>query len=190
LQRLAARIDRGLEAVEEVQGELRPQVEKIQAVANTLDPLQGSQEDRRRGFEKLRRRFSKQRDPFARHMARLMASFLPGLFLGPVDELPRDNLDLERWFRQPKGHERRIHGRRHAGVRLVHRGPTLAPALDAHLHHLGPFTAAELIPYRSAQPPPSQQAAIARQRIMRKARSSKLRPVLLTKLEERYLNLP
>jgi hypothetical protein len=26
----------------------------------------------------------------------------------------------ERWFRQPKRHERRIHGRRHAGVRLVY----------------------------------------------------------------------
>lgn len=189
MQRLAACIDRGLEAVEEVQGELRLQVEKIQAVANTLDPLQGSQEERRRQFEKLRRQFSKQHDTFARHMARLMASFLPGLFLGPVDELPRDNLDLERWFRQPKGHERRIHGRRHAGVRLVHEGPTLAPALDAHLHHLGPFTADELAPYHSAQPPPSQQAATARHRTMRKARSPKLRPILLAELEERYLNL-
>lgn len=189
MQRLAGCIDRGLETIVAVQDELRPQVEKIQAVANTLDPVQGSQEDRRRKFEKLRQRFSKQHDPFAQHMAKLMASFLPGLFLGPVDELPRDNLDLERWFRQPKGHERRIHGRRHAGVRLVQRGPTLSPALDAHLHHLGPFTADELIPYRSAQPPPSQQIAIARHRTMRKARSSKLRPVLLAELEERYLNL-
>jgi hypothetical protein len=189
LERLAACIDRGLEAVEELQSELRPQVEKIKAVADTLDPLQGSQEERRREFEKLRRRFARQHHPFARHMARLMASFLPGLFLGPVDELPRDNLDLERWFRQPKGHERRIHGRRHAGVRLVHGGPTLACALDAHLHHLGTFTAAELAPYRSAHPPPSQQAAVARHRIMRKARSPQLRPLLLAELEDRYRNL-
>lgn len=189
MQRLAACIDRGLEAVEEVQGELRPQVKQIQAVANTLDPAHGSQEDRRGAFEKLRRKFSRQQEPFAQHMATLMASFLAGLFVGPLDELPRDNLDLERWFRQPKGHERRIHGRRHAGVRLVYAGPTLAPALDAHLHHLGPFTAADLVPYRSAQPPPSQRASIARHRIMRKARSSKLRPLLLSELEERYRNL-
>jgi hypothetical protein len=67
---------------------------------------------------------------------------------------------------------------------------TLAPALDAHLHHLGPFTAADLIPYRCAQPPPSQRAAIARHRVMRAARSSKLRPLLLAELEERYQNLP
>lgn len=189
MQRLAACIDRGLDAVEAVQDKLRHQVKKIQAVADTLDPVQGSQEDRRCEFEELRQTFSKQHDSFARHMAKLMASFLPGLFLGPVDELPRDNLDLERWFRQPKGHERRIHGRCHAGVRLVQRGSTLAPALDAHLHHLGPFNATELIPYRSAQPPPSQLVAIARHRTMRKARSSKLRPLLLAELEKRYLNL-
>jgi len=187
---LTACIDRGLEAVEEVQGELRPQVEKIQAVADTLDPARGLQEDRRHEFEELRRSFSQQPDSFAQHMVRLMTRFLAGLFLGPVDELPRDNLDLERWFRQPKGHERRIHGRRHAGVRLVHEGPTLACALDAHLHHLGPFTADELAPYRSAQPPPSQQAARARHRLMRKARSSKQRPDLLAEMEQRYRGLP
>jgi len=190
LQRLAACIDRGLEAVAEVQAELRPQVEQLQSVADTLDPAQGSPEQRRDVFEKLRRRFSQQQDSFAQHLARLMASFLPGLFVGPVEELPRDNLDLERWFRQPKGHERRIHGRCHAGIRLVHTGPTLAPALDAHQHHLGPFTAAELIPYCSAQPPPSQQNAIARHRIMRQARSKKQRPLLLADLEHRYRNLP
>ena len=43
-----------------------------------------------------------------------MASFAAGLFVGPVADLPEDNLDLERWFRKPKSHERRIHGRRHA----------------------------------------------------------------------------
>ena len=160
-------------------------------MADTLDPARGSPEDRQREFEELRQSFDQHQDQdsFAKHMARLMTSFLPGLFVGSVDELPRDNLDLERWFRQPKSHERRIHGRHHAGVRLVHDGPTLACALDAHLHHLGPFTAAELIPYRSAQPHPSQQAAVARHRIMRKARSSKQRPTLLAELEQRYRGL-
>jgi hypothetical protein len=190
LQHLAGCIDRGLEAVAEVQEELRPQVEKLQAVADTLDPAQGTQEDRRREFERLQGEFSREPNPFAQHMVKLMVSFLPGLFLGSLEELPRDNLELERWFRQPKGHERRIHGRRHAGVRLVHDGPTLAPTLDAHLHHLGPFTAEELAPYLSAQPPPSQKAAVNRRRIMRKARSPKRRPLLLAELEQRYGNLP
>lgn len=158
-------------------------------MADTLDPARGSQEERRRKFEELRQNFSQQLDSFAQHLVRLMTSFLAGLFLGPVDELPRDNLDLERWFRQPKGHERRIHGRHHAGVRLVHEGPTLACALDAHLHHLGAFTAVELAPYHASQPPPSQQAALARHRIMRKARSAKQRPSLLADLEQRYRRL-
>ena len=178
-----------MESVQEVQDELRPQVQKIQAVAETLDPAQGSPEDRQREFEKLRGSFSQEPDEFDQHLAKLMTSFEPGLFVGPADGLPRDNLELERWFRLPKGHARRIHGRRHAGVRLVYEGPTLVCVLDAHQHHLGPFTAAELLPYSSAQPPPSQQAALDRHRIMRKARSSKQRPALLAELEQRYRDL-
>jgi hypothetical protein len=188
LRRLASCIDRGLDDVKEVQAELRQQVKKIQTVASTLDPANGSQRKRRGQFVKLQRRFSKQRDLVAQHMAKVMASFLGGLFVGPADDVPQDNLDLERWFRLPKGHERRIHGRCHAGVRLVHEGPTLVLTLDAHLHHPEVFTAPDLIPYHSAQPPPSQRVATARRRIMRKARSSKMRPALLAELEQRYRN--
>jgi hypothetical protein len=48
-------------------------------------------------------------------MARLMISFLTGLFVGAgkFEEI-KDNLDFERWFRLPERHERRVHGRRHA----------------------------------------------------------------------------
>jgi hypothetical protein len=190
LRRLAACIDRGLEAVQEDQKELRREVKKIQAVADTLDPTRGSAEERRSQFEELQERFSRQSSSFGQHMAKIMASFAVGLFVGPLADLPQDNLDLERWFRLPKSHERRIHGRRHAGTRLVQEGPTLTPTLDAHLHHPEPFTADELVPYRSAQPPPSQKAAIARRRIARSARSSKLRPLFLAELERRYLSLP
>jgi hypothetical protein len=50
-------------------------------------------------------------------MATVMLSFLAGLFVGEREyEAIRDNLDLERWFRLPKSHERRIHGHRHAGA--------------------------------------------------------------------------
>ena len=61
-------------------------------------------------------------------------SFAAGLFVGE-DTLAsiNDNLDLERWFRVPKSHERRIHGHRHAGIRIVLEGPTLVHALDAHV---------------------------------------------------------
>lgn len=120
-------------------------------------------------------------------MAATMAAFAPGLFVGGDDpDLPHDNLDLERFFRCPKGHERRIHGHRHAGVRIVQEGPTLVPTLDAHLNHPGPFSKDELLPYAYAPVPLPQQDAIQRRRIMRDARSAKRRPLLLQQLEERY----
>ena len=80
-------------------------------------------------------------NPIRQQMATVMISFLGGLFVGDgVYEEIKDNLDLERWFRLPKSHERRIHGHRHAGVRIVQEGPTLVHALDAHVTHPGLFT--------------------------------------------------
>jgi hypothetical protein len=124
-------------------------------------------------------------------MVPVMMSFLPGLFVGEgVFEEIRDNLDLERWFRLPKSHERRIHGHRHAGIRIVLEGPTLVHALNAHETHPQPFTVDDLLPYRRAQEPPSQTQAWHRRKIMRKARSKKKRPLLLADLERRYRETP
>jgi hypothetical protein len=120
-------------------------------------------------------------------MVQVMTSFLAGLFVGEgMWEEIRDNLDLERWFRLPKSHERRIHGRRHAGIRIVLEGPTLVHALDAHATHPGPFTMDDLLPYRTAREPQCQVQALNRRKIMRKARSKKKRPLLLADLERRY----
>ncbi len=132
-------------------------------------------------------RFEHGEDPIRRKMAGVMISFLAGLFVGDgkFEEI-KDDLDLERWFRLPKSHERRIHGRRHAGIRIVQEGPTLVPALDADVAHPGPFTVADLLPYRTAKEPLSQRQAIDRRKIMRKARSKKKRPLLLADLERRY----
>jgi hypothetical protein len=136
-------------------------------------------------------RFEQSEDPIYVHMAKVMISFLPGLFVGGAKfEEIRDNLDLERWFRLPKSHERRIHGHRHAGVRIVQDGPTLVLALDAHSAHPGPFTADELLPYRTARMPACQREAHNRRKIMRKARSKKKRPILLADLERRYRETP
>jgi hypothetical protein len=75
-------------------------------------------------------------------------------------------------------------------VRIVQDGPTLALALDAHAAHAGPFAAEELLPYRTAREPPCQRDALNRRKIMRKARSKKKRPILLTELERRYRESP
>lgn len=124
-------------------------------------------------------------------MAQVMLSFVAGLFVGQgIFERLRDNLDLERWFRLPKSHERRIHGHRHAGIRIVLEGPTLVHALDAHAAHPEPFRAGDLLPYRAAQEPPCQTDALHRRKIMRKGRSKKKRPLLLAELERRYRESP
>jgi hypothetical protein len=124
-------------------------------------------------------------------MAAVMAAFVAGLFVGEeAAQQLQDNLELERWFRLPKGHERRIHGRKHAGVRLVQQGATLMVVLDAHQGREGPYKAEELLGYRHAQPPKQEQEALQRRQTMRQARSKKRRPVLLAELERRYLSAP
>jgi hypothetical protein len=121
-------------------------------------------------------------------MADLMDGVRTGLFAGGDDlaSVP-DDLELERGFRVAKGHERRIHGRRHAGVRVVQEGATRVHALDAHRTHPDPFGVDDLLPSRSARAPEGQRQAIHRRRIMRRARSKTKRPKLLEELERRYL---
>lgn len=169
------------------QEELRAYVKDIAEVAATLDPATQSCAERQQQFEALQDRFANSQAAIHQQMAVVMMSFVAGLFVGE-DTLAalNDNLDLERWFRLPKSHERRLHGHRHAGIRIVLEGPTLVHALDAHVAHPESFTVAELLPYRAAKEPPSQTQALHRRKIMRKARSKKKRPLLLADLERRY----
>jgi hypothetical protein len=136
-------------------------------------------------------RFQRKKDAIHQQMVQVMMSFFAGLFIG-TDQFVhiRDNLDLERWFRLPKSHERRIHGHRHAGIRLVLEGPTLVHALDAHATHPEPFAVHDLLPYRTAREPLCQTQALNRRKTMRKARSRKKRPLLLADLERRYRESP
>jgi len=166
---------------------VKERVEDIRQVAATLDPDRGSVQQRRAFFRSLQRRFQRSDQPQRQAMAQTMNAFAPGLFVGEdVPEFPRDNLDLERFFRGPKGHERHIHGHRHAGVRIVVEGPTLVVALDAHQHYPTVFRAEDLRPYADTPIPPSQGQALQRHRVMRQARSATQRPLLLQQLEERY----
>jgi hypothetical protein len=166
---------------------IRGYIKEIAEVAATLEPGAETLGVRQEKFEELIDRFKRSHDPIRLHIATLMVGFLAGLFVGEgkFEEI-KDNLDLERWFRLPKSHERRIHGHRHAGVRIVQEGPTLLLALDAHAAHPGPFTTEELLPYRMAREPPCQREAVNRRKVMRKARSKKKRPILLAELERRY----
>jgi hypothetical protein len=177
-----------LDAVAEAQEVIREQVKEVAKVAATLDIANGSNAQRQEQFSILRAEYQASEDWYQQHLGKMMANFEPGLFVGgDRADWPQDNLDLERWFRQPKSHERRIHGHSHAGVRIVQEGPTLVLVLDAHLTQDGPFTAEELHPYRNSPVPKSQRTALHRRKVMRKARSKKQRSQLLKELERRYL---
>ena len=162
-------------------------VERLHDIQATLDPATAGSAERRRRFDALAVTLGQSPDPIPQHMARTMTSFASGLFAGgDAPDLPRDNLDLERAFRLPKGHERRIHGHAHAGVRIVHRGPSLLLVLDAHTRHPALFSAEDLTPWLDAREPAGQRECRRRRGIMRRARSSKRRPLLLADLERRY----
>lgn len=189
MTRLAERIDAGLTAVAEARVLIQQQVADVRLVAETLDAESGRLPQRRAQFAALQERFAASAVPCQKQLSKVMANWAGGLFVGgKAGHVPWDNLDLERWFRLPKGHERRIHGHQHAGIRLVREGPTLLLALDAHREHTGLFTAEELHPYRDHPVPADQAAAQHRHRVMRRARSQKQRAKLLQELEQRYLN--
>ena len=188
---MAGCIKAGLDGVKEQQEVIREYVDVITVVAATLEPGSEDITEREEKFEALIDRFEATEDPIRHGMATVMLSFVAGLFVGEEEyEAIQDNLDLERWFRLPKSHERRIHGHRHAGIRIVLEGPTLVHALDAHAAHPEPFTVDDLLPYRASREPPCQTQALNRRTIMRKARSPKKRPLLLANLERRYREAP
>jgi hypothetical protein len=191
LTRLASCIDRGLDVVQASLTHVKAYVQDLQAVDRTLRPNdETTGEEREAQFILRRQEWESSTDPMHQHCANMMRSCEPGVFVGgEAADFPADNVDLERWFKRPKGHERRLHGRRHAGGRIVQQGPTWLLALDAHVHQDGPLTVDDLEPYGHARVPVSQQQAVERGKIMRKARSRKKRAALLADLEKRYLSL-
>jgi hypothetical protein len=175
LMRLNGCIEKGVAAQQETFKQVRFYTTHVCRVIELLSPDAGDVADRKRQFEELQQTFQNRcNDAVFVHMSKLMKSFQSGLFVGEETAgLPRDNLALERWFRHPKSHERKIHGHQHAGKRIVQEGPTLLPTLDAHLSHPGLFTPEELAPYINASVPASQAASRARHTTMAKARSQK-----------------
>lgn len=177
LARLAGFIDAGLSVASEQREEVAHQVETLAAVAATLARGSGSLPRRRAEYRRLIRRYERSGEAFHGQLAKVMKGWMAGLFLPVVGkggrDAPTDNLELERWFRLPKGHERKIHGRSHAGVRIVQEGATLLLVLDAHRSHPEPFAVEDLLAYRDAREPADQVEAIQRRKVMRKARSPK-----------------
>jgi hypothetical protein len=182
-------IDAGLNVSSAARRKVQKQLADVHLVAATLDPKNGSPSKRKRAFVRLQKQFAKSKKASQQRLSEQMKSWLPGLFVGGrLRTMPWDNLDLERFFRLPKGHERHIHGRKHVGMRTVREGATLLPTLDAHQQHEGQFTAEELLPYRNHPAPIDQQKAQHRHQVMRRAASTKQRPKLLQELKKRCLD--
>ena len=117
LGRLADCIKGGLDEVKEQQEVIRGYVAVIAEVAATLEPGTEDITERQEEFEALIDRFEATEDPIRHGTATVMLGFLAGLFVGEEEyEAIKDNLDLERWFRLPKSHERRIHGHEEGAV--------------------------------------------------------------------------
>ncbi len=171
----------------DVQAAMRAQVDDGWAIQATRAPDGGTGAERQAQLQIVQAPCHARDDPLRQPMGQVMASCAPGLLVGGEEaDSPQDTLDLERWFRQPKGHERRRHGHRHAGVRLVQEGPTLLLALDAHRAPPEPCTTADGWPYRHSPAPACHKQARHRRAIMRRARAKKKRPLLLAELERRY----
>lgn len=176
LQRLQGFIDRGMADQQESFSRVQQYTEQVREVMDLLTALdEPLLAERAAEFVAKMKEFQDLADDAVfSHFAKIMKSFQVGLFAGPKLALyPRDNLDLERWFRSPKSHERRIHGHCHAGIRIVRDGPTLVPTLDSHSSHPGVFHREDLFAFRTAVAPPNQLSSQRRHGIMRKSRSKK-----------------
>jgi len=179
LDRLKGFIDRGVAEQQDTFSRVRVYTAQVREVVEILTVEEGLSLAHREPLfaAKTAELQSFSDDKTYNAMAKMMTSFQVGLFAGAqLTDYPHDNLNLERWFRLPKSHERRIHGHHHAGIRIVREGATLIPTLDAHSQHPGVFTEDELMKFATATAPASQLASQQRHGVMKKARSKKKNP--------------
>ena len=87
----------------DVQEAIRAHVDDVWAIQATLELDGGTCAERQAQFQGSQAQFHTSDDPIRHHMGQVMAGFAPGLFVGGEEaDLPKDNLDLERWFRLPR----------------------------------------------------------------------------------------
>jgi len=141
-------MDRGRAVSREAVAHVGLYAPDLQAVEGILGPsATATRAERAARFIALQQAWEASADPVEQHVAKMMSGVAPGVWGGgETAEFPADHVDVERWCKGPTGHERRIHGHGHAGVRIVRQGPTLMLALDAPVHHDGPCTVDDLEP--------------------------------------------
>ncbi|MCP4402106.1 MAG: hypothetical protein GY801_32990 [bacterium] len=110
LRRFYRYVQKGLVLYREASPRSADDLETITMVWETLDSTTGTVTERQTQFHQLRTQCATSSEPLKVAMSTVMKNCAPGLFVGSDDdELPGDNLDLERWIKGPKGHERHIH---------------------------------------------------------------------------------
>lgn len=177
LKKLIKCINKGLDVYNKEKKQIIEYVNEIKDIQMTLNIKNGVWQQRVLLFRKLVYKLRTSKDAIKVKMSKIMRSYFRGLFVGGDNlEIPDDNLDLERWFKLPKSHERRINGHSHVGTRVVYEGPTLIPTLDAHRFIDKPFVVKDLLPYANVPPPSAQVEAIQRRRIMKQGSSKKKGP--------------
>jgi hypothetical protein len=174
LELLATWIDKGLALYEETRTKVLDYLREIKRVNQTLSHNHSNCKLRLKSFNKILERLKNSKDPVKENIAGFMKRFKDGLFAGGDNlEIPDDNQDLERWFKTPKGHERKINGHKHAGTRIVYEGPILLPTLDAHKSSERQFRVEELQPYVDAEMSEAQDDAISRRKRQKEGRCKK-----------------
>lgn len=174
LARLANYIDLGLTLYDDHKSEVMEGTRLVRLAVSFLESGSKPYKKRKMHFRRLAKQLSKSKESIKITMGKMMLRFCDGLFAGGDDlDFPADNLALERWFKNPKGHSRRITGNLHVGTKSVYEGPTLIPTLDAHLEMENPLTYNDLCKYIDAQVPVSEKEATERKRTMTRAASKK-----------------
>lgn len=174
LELLVTWIDKGLALYEDTRSKVQDYQREIKRVSQTLSHGHSTCKQRFKAFNKIYERLQNSEDPVKQNIAGFMYRFSDGLFAGGDNlEIPDDNQDLERWFKTPKGHERKINGHKHAGTRIVYEGPILLPTLDAHKSTSRQFQIEELKPYIKSEVSDDQQDAISRRKQQKASRSKK-----------------
>src|SRR5438552_15547511 len=128
-------MDRGLAVAREAFKHVGQYIQDLRAVDRTLRPSdEAPEEERKAQFVVLWQEWESSADPAQPQLATVMSRLAPGLCVGgEAADFPEDHVDVERWCKRPKGHERRMHGERHVGVRLVRQGAAPTVALDGHV---------------------------------------------------------
>ena len=190
LKRRAGCIDPGLNAVAADQEQIRTRAAEVRRVADTPDPADGTSVERRERFATVRAELGSSTDPVGVRMAVVIAAFVGG----GCSWVRRWGTCLRTTWIWRGG----------SGCRRVTNGGLMdivirACGLSGRVRRWcwcwtrtkrppDAFTAGELVGYRDAEVPRSEQEALRRRKVMRKARYKKKRPALLKELEPRYLN--